>query len=151
MKFWHPNVINTTGTGPTGATGDTGVTGPTGSTGDTGSTGPTGATGTGIPNIFEVAYGSTTNVNFPLDIEVGLTGSGATLVNLSGSFSVGDLVIVSDAGANANGNNIVIDAQTGNSIIGVTSAQTYTISSNGEVVYLRVIDVTAGVTTWKIQ
>ncbi len=110
---------------------------------------PTG--GGGLPPIFQVAYGSTTSVNFPLDIEVGLTGSGGATVNLTGTFIVGDIVIISDAGANAGINNILIDALTGNKIIGVNAAQTYTILSNGEVVYLRVIDVTAGVTTWKIQ
>lgn len=109
-------------------------------------------TPTALPAIFNVLYGSVTSVNSPLDIEVGFGGGiGVANVNLTGLFAVGDLVIVSDAGGNASGNNILIDAQTGNSIIGVTSAQTYTISSDGEVVYLRVIDVTLGVTTWKIQ
>ncbi len=106
-----------------------------------------------LPPIFLVVYGSTTNMGFASDVEVGFTGgSGATTINLPiTGVIVGDLVIVGDAGINASGNNITIDSRTGNKIVGVTSAQTYVITNNGDVLYLRLIDITAGVFTWKIQ
>lgn len=106
-----------------------------------------------LPAILPVNYGTTTNMGFASDVEVGFTGgSGATTVNLPiTGVVVGDLVIVGDSGADASSNNITVDARAGNAIIGVTSAQTYLLANDGDVVYLRLIDVSAGVFTWKIQ
>ncbi len=107
--------------------------------------------GAGLPSVSLVNYGTTTNVTVPVDLEIGLAGSGATTVNLPATGTVGDLIIVSDAGLNSGSNNITINAGTGNSIRAIISAQTYVIAINGEVVYLRLISNTAGVMVWKAQ
>ncbi len=106
----------------------------------------------GLPTIFNVAYGSTTAVGGPLDVEVGfIGGSGSSTVNLPLTGTVGDTIIVSDAGLLSDSNNILVDAGTGNAILSTTSTQTYTILIKGEVIYLRLISNTAGVMTWKLQ
>lgn len=105
-----------------------------------------------LPGVFVTPYGTPIVATGPADYEIGLTGSGATLVDLS-SFGgvVGDWVIFGDAGANCSNNVITLDSGPGNTIIGQTAAQTYPMNLDGEVLYVRLIDNSAGILTFKIQ
>jgi hypothetical protein len=96
-----------------------------------------------------VTYGSTTSLtSADYDIEVD-GSSGATTINLptGGTSPIGTVYIISDLGANCSVDNITIDAGASNFIVGGTSAQTYIMNSNGQVVKLK--KVTA--TKWKVQ
>ncbi len=96
-----------------------------------------------------VAYGTTTNLT-SADYDLEISGSsGAATVNLpTGANSpVGTVYIVGDLGADCSNNNITIDAGTGNTIVAGSSAQTYVMSSDGEVAVLKKVDATR----WKVQ
>lgn len=94
-----------------------------------------------------VDYNDSVTVTTEKDIAINGSGIGVTLITLTtGSFSQGDIVIVSDVNNKAAANNIVIDAGTGNVISGISSAQTYTITADGTSVTLRKVLHD----TWKI-
>lgn len=96
-----------------------------------------------------VGYGTTTNlVSSDYDIEIS-GSSGAATVNLpTGTTSpVGTEFIISDLGANCSVDNITIDAGASNFIVAGSSAQTYVMSSDGEVAVLKKVSATQ----WKVQ
>ncbi len=94
-------------------------------------------------------YGTTTNL-VSSDYDLQISGSsGATTVNLpTGTTSpIGTEFIISDLGVNCSVSNITIDAGAGNFIAAGSSAQTYVMSSNGQVIKLKKVTSTQ----WKVE
>lgn len=102
----------------------------------------------------QLNYGTTTNLDATdgtYDIEIGNSGSGATVVNLPTGTNapVGKVYEIWDLGANAVVNNITLDAGAVNSnkIVGTTVSQTYVISISGGGAKIKKVSATK----WKVQ
>ncbi len=94
-------------TGPTGATGVAGPTGPIGVTGATGPAGVTGATGA-QGNVANYVYKTANYTAVNKEGVLADTSGGAFTVTLPATPSVGDLVVVADAGAAWGTNNLTV-------------------------------------------
>jgi hypothetical protein len=100
-------------TGPTGPAGIDGATGPTGYTGPTGFTGPAGTAGATGPtgpagNVANYVFKTANYTTVAKEGVLADTSGGAFTVTLPATPSVGDLVVVADAGASWGTNNLTV-------------------------------------------
>lgn len=92
------------------------------------------------------AYGSSVVQSPSIGYYTFTSGTGTAFFDLDLTAPIGTEVIIKDGLAQSATNNIIVDSGTGNSIVGSTIAQTYTINSNGASISLKRISST----TWEV-